>query len=182
MKYIRFTGLIFAVFTFIANYTFAQDSEPEYIGGFTLKESCEIDRQEMLTNGRAYEAVMWAIPVIQAMQTKEELFKHSGKRNSLGYMSKPPTSTVVVPTFNNTSAYVFGNVSLKEKPMVLEFPAASEEGKYFGSFFDVWNSAIEDFGVAGIDKGKGGKFLLTSLDCHYINQINKKLFSFKKFF
>lgn len=109
----------------------------------------------------AYEAVIWSVPAIQSMQIKKELFEKSGNKNSLGYISGDVSGKMVVPTFNNVSAPVFGNLDLKDGPMVIEFPAASEKGKYFGSILDVWESPIEDFGPAGIDKGKGGKFLLT---------------------
>jgi hypothetical protein len=109
----------------------------------------------------AYEAVIWSVPAIQSMQIKKELFEKSGNKNSLGYISGDVSGKMVVPSFNNVAAPVFGNLDLKDSPMVIEFPAASEKGKYFGSILDVWESPIEDFGPAGIDKGKGGKFLLT---------------------
>jgi len=112
----------------------------------------------------AYESVIWSVPAIQSMQIKKELFEKSGKKNSLGYISGNATGKMVIPTFNNVSAPVFGNLDLKDGPMVIEFPAATEKGKFFGSILDVWDSAIEDFGPAGIDKGKGGKFLLIPPD------------------
>jgi hypothetical protein len=108
----------------------------------------------------AHESVIWSVPAIQSMQIKKELFEKSGKKNSLAYISGDATAKMVMPTFNNVSAPVFGNLDLKDGPMVIEFPAASEKGKYFGSILDVWDSPIADFGPAGIDKGMGGKFLL----------------------
>ncbi len=132
--------------------------------GHALDVSNSSQREAQLTYSRAYEAVIWSVPMIQSMQIKKELFEKSGKKNSLGYISGDATGKMVIPTFNNVSAPVFGNLDLKDGPMVLEFPAASEQGKYFGIVFDVWDGAIEDFGPAGIDKGKGGKFLLTPPD------------------
>jgi hypothetical protein len=44
-------------------------------------------------------------------------------------------------------------------PMVLEIPPA-EEGSITGTVMDCWQSALEDVGPAGIDKGKGGKYLI----------------------
>ena len=121
-------------------------------------------KMTQLTYCRAYEAVISSVPAIQSMQIKKELFEKSGKKNSLGYISGEATGKMVIPTFNNISASVFGNLDLKDGPMVIEFPAASEKGKFFGSILDVWESPIEDFGPAGLDKGKGGKFLLTPPD------------------
>ncbi len=135
----------------LASTAFAQDFDRSNLS----------ERESELTYSRAYEAVMWAVPIIQSMQIKKELFEKSGKKNSLGYISGEATGKMVLPTFNNVSAPVFGNLDLKDGPMVIEFPAASAEGKFFGTIMDVWDAPIEDFGPAGIDKGKGGKFLLT---------------------
>jgi hypothetical protein len=42
---------------------------------------------------------------------------------------------------------------------VLEIPPA-DDGSITGSIDDCWQTAIEDVGPAGLDKGKGGKYLL----------------------
>jgi len=44
--------------------------------------------------------------------------------------------------------------------MVLEIPPADGEGSITGSVDDGWQTAIEDVGPAGVDKGKGGKYLI----------------------
>jgi hypothetical protein len=44
-------------------------------------------------------------------------------------------------------------------PIVLEIPPA-EEGSITGSVDDAWQTALEDVGPAGGDKGKGGKYLI----------------------
>ena len=44
--------------------------------------------------------------------------------------------------------------------MVLEIPAASADGSITGSVDDAWQTAVEDVGPAGVDKGKGGKYLI----------------------
>ena len=41
--------------------------------------------------------------------------------------------------------------------MVLEIPPADQEDSITGSVDDAWQTAIEDVGPAGVDKGKGGK-------------------------
>lgn len=43
--------------------------------------------------------------------------------------------------------------------MVLEIPPA-DEGSITGSVDDAWQAALEDVGPAGVDKGKGGKYLI----------------------
>lgn len=150
-----FLVLVATLFFVVSNQLVKAQSEN------TLRHSLKMSQ---LTSSRAYEVVIWSVPAIQSMQIKKELFEKSGKKNSLAYISGDATGKMVVPTFNNVSVPVFGNLDLKDGPMVIEFPAASEKGKFFGSILDVWESPIEDFGPAGLDKGKGGKFLLTPPD------------------
>jgi len=45
-------------------------------------------------------------------------------------------------------------------PVVLEIPPADNHGSITGSVMDCWQAALEDVGTAGVDKGKGGKFLI----------------------
>ena len=43
---------------------------------------------------------------------------------------------------------------------MLEIPPASDEESIIGSVDDAWQTALEDVGPAGVDKGKGGKYLI----------------------
>ena len=47
--------------------------------------------------------------------------------------------------------------------MVLEIPPA-DGGSITGTIMDSWQIALEDVGPAGVDKGKGGKYLITPPD------------------
>jgi hypothetical protein len=44
-------------------------------------------------------------------------------------------------------------------PVVLEIPPA-DGGSITGSVDDCWQAAIEDVGPAGLDRGRGGKYLI----------------------
>ena len=44
--------------------------------------------------------------------------------------------------------------------MVLEIPPPDGEQSITGSIDDAWQVALEDVGPAGVDKGKGGKYLI----------------------
>jgi hypothetical protein len=44
-------------------------------------------------------------------------------------------------------------------PMVIEIPPA-DEGSITGSIMDCWQTPLEDVGPAGVDKGKGGTYLI----------------------
>jgi hypothetical protein len=48
-------------------------------------------------------------------------------------------------------------------PVALEIPAA-DDGSITGTVFDCWQAALEDVGPAGVDKGKGGKYLIDPPD------------------
>jgi hypothetical protein len=43
---------------------------------------------------------------------------------------------------------------------VLEIPAADENASITDSVDDAWQTAIEDVGPAGVDKGKGGMYVI----------------------
>jgi len=58
-------------------------------------------------------------------------------------------------TANMDTYYFWGNVDLKDGPLVVETPP-----NVLGIFDDFWFGWISDFGLAGPDKGQGGKFLL----------------------
>lgn len=125
--------------------------QPEYPASF----------EDQLIYHRAFEVVIWAVPMVNTLHLREELQKHGVKNGTLAYLGSPPSSKTELPTYNNTTPYVFGSVSLSDGPMVIEIPPVSDKAKYFGTVFNIWDSAIEDFGPAGIDKGKGGRFVVT---------------------
>jgi hypothetical protein len=63
-------------------------------------------------------------------------------------------------TPNPDSIYFTAFFNTKDAgPVVLEIPPA-DEGSITGSIDDCWQTAIEDVGPAGLDKGKGGKYLI----------------------
>jgi hypothetical protein len=58
-------------------------------------------------------------------------------------------------TANMDTYYFWGNVDLSDGPLIVETPP-----NVLGIFDDFWFNWISDFGLAGPDKGQGGKFLL----------------------
>ncbi|MDX2434735.1 MAG: DUF1254 domain-containing protein [Desulfobacterales bacterium] len=58
-------------------------------------------------------------------------------------------------TANADTVYFWGNLDLSNGPLVIETPP-----KVLGIFDDFWFRWIVDFGLAGPDKGQGGKYLL----------------------
>ena len=58
-------------------------------------------------------------------------------------------------TANMDTVYFWGNIDLTDGPLVIETPP-----RVLGIFDDFWFRWVGDFGLAGPDKGQGGKYLL----------------------
>ena len=87
--------------------------------------------------------------------------KCGGDLNQIVFWSRPLTWKNQTLTPNPNTIYVFPFYNTKDVgPMVLEIPPADQENSITGSVDDVWQTALEDVGPAGVDKGKGGKYLI----------------------
>ncbi|MEK6246632.1 MAG: DUF1254 domain-containing protein, partial [Planctomycetales bacterium] len=71
------------------------------------------------------------------------------------YTSKLMDSKSLFLTANADTVYFWGNLDLSKGPLVVEVPPM-----VLGIFDVFWFRWIGDFGLAGPDKGQGGKFLL----------------------
>ena len=120
--------------------------------------------RDRLTYTRAFEAVVWATPFLNTLQMRRELERLGISGGKLAYIGSPPGPNLILPTFNNQTAYVFGSLDLSEGPMVMEIPAESKKAKLFGTFANVWDDPLADIGPAGADKGQGGSYVLLPPD------------------
>jgi hypothetical protein len=112
---------------------------------------------------RAVEAVIWGTPAVnfdvmyQAMVRDAKAGEGS---NKIVYWSRLFDWKNQTLTPNPDSIYFMAFFNTKDVgPLVLEIPAA-DEGSITGSVDDCWQTAIEDVGPSGVDKGKGGKYLI----------------------
>jgi hypothetical protein len=112
---------------------------------------------------RAIEAVIWGTPAVnfdlmyQAMVRDAKAGEDS---NKIVYWSRLFDWKNQTLTPNPDSIYFMPFFNTKDTgPVVLEVPPA-DEGSITGSVDDCWQTAIEDVGPAGVDKGKGGKYLI----------------------
>ena len=110
---------------------------------------------------RAVEAVIWGIPAVNYdLMLQEMLTKTKGKVNQIVYWSRLPDWKNQTLTPNPDSIYLMPFIDTKDVgPVVLEIPPA-DGGSITGSIDDAWQAALEDVGPAGVDKGKGGKYLI----------------------
>ena len=117
----------------------------------------ETDR---LLQCRAVEAVIWSMPVVNYDLMFQAAVRAKAEFNQVIYWSHLPDWKIQTLTPNPDAIYLTPFINTKAAgPMVLEIPPA-DEGSITGTVMDVWQAALEDVGPAGVDKGKGGKYLI----------------------
>ncbi|RVI64097.1 DUF1254 domain-containing protein [Sinorhizobium meliloti] len=115
---------------------------------------------ERTLHRRAIEAVIWGMPAVNAQLMYDAVKQAGSDFNQVVYWSRPLSWKNQTLTPNPNTIYVFPFYNTKDGPMVLEIPPAGQEESITGSVDDGWQTAIEDVGPAGVDKGKGGKYLI----------------------
>lgn len=109
---------------------------------------------------RALEAVIWGMPAVNFELMHESLNKAKGDFNQIIYWSGLINSKNQTLTPNPDVIYINPLYDTRKGPVVLEIPPAEGSSSLTGSLDDGWQTAIEDIGPAGVDKGKGGKYLI----------------------
>jgi hypothetical protein len=114
---------------------------------------------------RAIEAVIWGVPAVNYdLMYQATVRETRGAFNQIVYWSRLPDWRNQTLTPNPDAIYLMPFVNTRSVgPVVLEIPPA-DGGVINGSVMDCWQTAIEDVGPAGVDKGKGGKFLILPPD------------------
>lgn len=111
---------------------------------------------------RAFEAVLWSLPLIQIRGFRRGAFEDLGvKDNDIVAYSGTATPKLEAITANSTTPYIAAYTDLRKGPVVLEIPPAGKDGSVYGQVVDAWQLTIADVGPSGLDKGKGGKLLFT---------------------
>jgi hypothetical protein len=111
---------------------------------------------------RAVEAVIWGMPAVNTELMADQMMKAGGRPGQIIYWGKPLDWHNQTLTPNPDTLYFMGFYDLKASgPMVVEIPPAGDDGSLNGNFVTLWQTALEDAGLLGIDKGKGVKFVIT---------------------
>ena len=119
------------------------------------------DPIERATHRRAIEAVIWGMPAVNAELMFQAMRDAKADFNQVVYWSRPVTWKNQTLTPNPDTIYLMPMYNTKDAgPIVLEIPPAGADESITGSVDDAWQTAIEDVGPAGVDKGKGGKYLI----------------------
>jgi len=128
-------------------------------GKHKTAEKQEIDWEYQMAYQRGIEAVNWAIPAVSMLSMRDANFSLGGGYNTVFWLSKPPTALQEALTPNNQTPYATIHLSTKDGPVILDIPPASKQTAIFGSATDVWQVPVADIGPAGMDRGKGGRYL-----------------------
>jgi hypothetical protein len=109
---------------------------------------------------RAIESVIWGMPAVNTELMYQAMLKLGGKPNQIVYWSGLLDWKNQTLTPNPDVIYFMAFFDTKDGPVVIEIPPAGD-GVINGSIMDPWQAALEDVGPAGVDKGAGGKYLIT---------------------
>jgi hypothetical protein len=131
----------------------------------TLEHPGELTAEALATRAvarRAVEAVIWGIPAVNFDLMYQSFVRAAkGGVNQVAYWSRIPDWKNQTLTPNPDTIYFMPFFNTKDVgPMVLEIPPA-DEGSITGTIMNCWQEALEDVGPAGLDKGAGGKYLIT---------------------
>ncbi len=139
--------------------TVGQEKKPEP-GAKAESSFTPAQLAERALHRRAVEAVIWGMPAVNFDLMNQAMLKAKGAPNQIVYWSRPLDWKNQTLTPNPDTIYFMPFFNTKDiGPMVLEIPPA-DEGSITGSVDDGWQCALEDVGPAGVDKGKGGKYLI----------------------
>lgn len=104
---------------------------------------------------RATEAFLNCIPIASMHGLKHGILKHGPANTTAVLFAELMDSKAFWLTPNTTSVYMASWLELGDEPMVIETPP-----NVLGFLNNAWFKYVIDFGNAGPDKGKGGKFLI----------------------
>jgi hypothetical protein len=111
---------------------------------------------------RAFEAVLWAMPAMAIYRFRAAALEVLGlKDHDIIAYSGVATPKLEAITANASTPYITAFSDLQAGPAVLEVPVSGPDGSLYGQVVDAWQYTIADVGPAGLDRGRGGKYLFT---------------------
>lgn len=112
---------------------------------------------------RAVEGAIWGIPLVNVDAMRQQYFKAGATYNDCIFWSNPNTWMNQTTTPNHSTSYVMFFMNLKDGPVVVDIPAATEQALY-GTLITCWNEPLLNVGNTGYDKGKGARYVLAGPD------------------
>jgi hypothetical protein len=130
--------------------------ELTFEGGYPSHETIDKLYDEMDFE-RAVQAYLWDLPMIGFAQWQAEHENVFGAKDGDLVLYTSFRDKLGILTANATTPYIGGFVNLaRTGPLVIDVPA----GQIAGFVLDFWQRPVVDFGLAGPDQGKGGKYLV----------------------
>ncbi len=130
----------------------------EFTDGFPSAETSE-KIWDFMDFSRAVEVMIMTTPTASLQGFRKGIQKWGPDNETMIYWNGRLDSKGLLLTGNTTVVYTFMWIDLEDGPMVMETPP-----NVLGIIDDAWFRYVCDFGNAGDDKGKGGKFLLVPPD------------------
>ncbi len=116
---------------------------------------------ERTVHRRAVEAVIWGMPAVNYdLMLQEMLTKTPGQVGQVIYWGRPLDAKNQTLTPNPDALYFMTFYNTADGPVVLDLPPGDADGSFNANVVTVWQMPLEDAGLLGADKGKGGKFLV----------------------
>ncbi|MBS7256391.1 DUF1214 domain-containing protein [Flavobacterium branchiicola] len=115
--------------------------------------------KEKIQYQRAVDAAIWGLPAVNFQLMYKEMEKINGSYNQIVYWPGLLTWKNQTLTPNPDVIYLMPFFNTEKGPVVLEIPPA-DYGVFNGSVMNYWQAAIDDVGPGGLDKGKGGKYII----------------------
>jgi hypothetical protein len=116
--------------------------------------------KEQALYSAGFNAVVWGMPAVNSELMHQSLVAAKGDYNRIIYWSGLINDKNQTLTPNPDVIYINPFYDTRKGPVVLEIPAVEGVSSLTGSVDDAWQTALEDVGPAGVDKGKGGKYLI----------------------
>jgi hypothetical protein len=118
--------------------------------------------ERLAVERRAVEAVIWGMAAVNTdLMLQEMLTKTAGKVNQVVYWGRALDWHNQTLTPNPDAIYFMAFFNTKDiGPVVIEVPPGDADGSLNGNIVTVWQTALEDVGLLGLDKGAGGKFVI----------------------
>jgi hypothetical protein len=115
---------------------------------------------------RAVEAAIWGMSAVNTdLMLQEMLTKTKAKVHEVVYWGRPLDWHNQTLTPNPDAIYFMTFFNTKVAgPIVIEVPPGDANGSLNGNIVTVWQTSLEDVGLLGADRGKGGKFVILPPD------------------
>ena len=130
----------------------------EFYDGFPTDETAQ-KVWDNLDFVRAVEAMIMTTPAASLVGFRQGIRDFGPDNETMIFWNGRLDPRGLLLTGNTTVIYSFMWIDLKDGPMVMETPP-----NVLGIIDDFWFRYLTDFGNAGDDKGKGGKYLLLPPD------------------